>query len=114
MVTVHLAAAIICFAELCHPALIGRATPTGEFQMYYGTTEDPGYGGSVLAFHETEKSVFAIHQLWLLKPEQKREQRLKSSNPKDRVITSGCVNVSKDVYDQLVECCQDQTLTIVK
>jgi hypothetical protein len=114
MVEVFLAAAIICFEGSCHPALIGQHTPTGEFQLMYGTTEDPGYGGSVLQFHETEKEVFAIHQLWLLKPAQKRDQRIKSSNPKDRVITSGCVNVSKEVYDQLVECCSDDTLTIVK
>ena len=114
MVEVFLAAAIICFGGSCHNALIGRATPTGEFQMYYGTTEDPGYGGSVLVFTETEKVALAIHQLWLLKPAQKREQRIKSSNPKDRVITSGCINVTKEVYDQLVECCQDQKLTIVK
>ena len=43
MVTVQIAAAMICFAELCYPALVGTKTPTGEFPLVYGTTEDPGY-----------------------------------------------------------------------
>lgn len=114
MVTVHLAAAVICFAELCHPVLVGKHTPTGEYQLVYSTTDTPGYGGSVLAFLEKDKAVFAIHRLWLLSPAQQREKRIKSSNPTDRVITSGCINVTVDVFNQLVECCQDQTLTIVK
>jgi len=112
MVTVHIAAAIICFAEMCHPALVGNKTPTGEFPLVYGTTEDPGYGGSVLAFYEDETVVYAVHQLWLLKPEQKREKRIKSANPKDRVITAGCVNVSPEVYEKLVDCCSTDTMVI--
>ena len=114
MVTVHLAAAIICFAELCHPALIGTKTPTGEFPLVYGTTDDPGYGGDVLAFYEDESVVYAIHRLWLLKPEQKREQRIKSKNPKDRLITSGCINLTTDVYKKLVDCCSEDTLVITR
>lgn len=114
MVTIHIAAAIICFAEICQPALVGKTTPPGEYQLSFGETDIPGYGGSVIVFKENENEVFAIHRLWLLNPKQKREQRIKSSNPKDRVITAGCVNVTPAVFDQLVECCSSDTLTIVR
>ena len=114
MVTVQIAAALICFAELCYPALVGTKTPTGEFPLVYGTTEDPGYGGDVLAFYEDEKVVYAIHRLWLLRPEQKRDRRIKSSNPKDRVITAGCINIAPEVYNKLVDCCSEDTLVITR
>ena len=113
MVTIHIAAALICFAEICQPALVGRTTPPGEYKLTYALTEAPGFDGNVLVFKEDEKDVFAIHRLWLLNPKQKREQRIKSSNPRDRVITAGCVNVSTEVFDQLVECCKGSPLTIV-
>jgi len=114
MVTVHLASALICFAELCHPTLIGTQTPTGEFPLVYGLTDDPGYGGSVLAFYEDDSAVYAIHQLWLLKPKQQRERRINSPNPKEHVITSGCINVTAEVYKQLVDCCSEDTLVITR
>ena len=112
MVLVDIALALICFSGECHNALIGKNTPRGEYQIVHKITTDPGYGGDVLVFHETEKTEFAIHRVWLLKPEQKRLKRLASDNPKDRVITAGCVNVSSEVYDELVECCSDEKIII--
>ena len=112
MITVSIALAMICFADNCHNALIGRNTPRGEYEIVHKITDDPGYGGDVLVFHETEKVEFAIHRVWLLRPEQKRAVRLQSDNPKDRVITAGCINVSPEVYEELVECCKNEKIII--
>jgi hypothetical protein len=115
MVTVKLTAATICFLQACYPALVGKpnsVTPLGEYQLVQRFTEQAGYDGDVLQFHETEEQVYSIHRVWLLRPEQKRLQRLASKKVNDRLITSGCINVSPDVYEQLIDCCKDATLVI--
>ena len=112
MIVVDIALAIICFSGTCHNALIGTKTPKGEYNMMHVYTEDPGYGGDVLVFKDTPEKFYALHRVWLLKPAQKRAQRLKSNDPKERVITSGCVNVSPEVYEEIVKCCSDQKLVI--
>jgi hypothetical protein len=112
MIIVDIALALICFSGECHNALIGRNTPKGEYQLVHKITDDPGYGGDVLVFHETEKTEYAIHRVWLLKPEQNRMKRLASDNPKNRVITSGCINVDNEVYEALVECCKDEKIVV--
>lgn len=76
-------------------------------------TESPGYGGDVLQFKEDEKGVYAIHRVWLGNPKEKRQERLKDSNPKNRVISKGCVNVDPEVYDHLVKNFSGSTLTIL-
>lgn len=114
MVVINIAAATICFLGTCHPALVGKSTPVGEYVIEQKLTDRPGYSGDVLEFVEYSDKIMAIHRLWLLSPKQKREQRIQSSNPKDRVITAGCVNVTNEVYDQLVECCAGTSLTIVR
>lgn len=111
-VVVDLTLATICFLSQCHPILFGKATPTGEFEMIQRLTADPGYGGDVIQFHETPTLAFSIHRTWNLKPEQKRDARYKSPNIKDRVISSGCINVEPAVYEQLVACCSNSKLTI--
>lgn len=116
-IIVSLTFATICFTyqgtEECHPVLIGKTkTPTGEFIVRQRITDDPGYGGDVLQFYETETEVYAIHRLWTLNKKEKREQRIKSSNVKDRAITGGCINVESDVYAKLVECCTGQKLLV--
>ena len=76
-------------------------------------TKDPGYGGDVLQFDEDAKQVYAIHRVWTLKPEQKRLERLASPDPKQRnSITNGCINVSPEVYQQLLDCCIDHKLVV--
>lgn len=94
--------------------LLGRTTPTpkGEFTLQRRYTSDPGYGGDVLQFFETKNEVYAIHRVWLLKPEQKRLDRLKSPNIKDHFISSGCINVEPEVYEKLIDCCSSGPLTI--
>lgn len=113
MVLVDLALATICFAGQCYPALVGQNTVRGEFVLQQRLTESPGYGGDVLQFRETEDTVMAIHRVWLLKPSERRAERLKSSNAKDRrFITNGCVNVAPDVYQKLLECCSAAPLVV--
>lgn len=112
-VIVHLASATICFSGQCHPALIGRATPQGEYPIVHARVRAPGYGGDVLAFARDETGVFAIHRVWTLLPEQRRLQRLTHGGSKDRRnITGGCINVTPAVYDQLVDCCSHSCVSI--
>lgn len=117
MIVVDLALATICFLQgtdaVCHNALVGPATPRGEFSLIQRMTKDPGYGGDVLQFDEDAKQVYAIHRVWTLKPEQKRLERLASPDPKQRnSITNGCINVSPEVYQQLLDCCIDHKLVV--
>ncbi len=117
-VIVTIALATICFTyqgvDECHPVLLGKnmPTPVGEYSLIKRLTNDPGYGGDVLQFYETPKEVYAIHRIWLLRPEQKRAERIKSKNIKDHFISSGCINVEPEVYDKLVECCGNGQLII--
>lgn len=115
---VNIALATLCFTyngtEECHPVLLGKnhATPAGEFIIRKRITADPGYGGDVLQFYEDDKGVYAIHRVWVLKPEQKRRERLKSNKISDRYISSGCINVDEIVYQKLTDCCAGQKLII--
>lgn len=113
MIIIDLLLATICFGtpQVCHPILVGARTPRGEHQLTLRLTEQPGYGGDVLQFHETETDLYAIHRPWLLRPEQKRLQRL-AGPVEGRRITGGCINVSETVYNQLKSCCINQKLLI--
>lgn len=117
-VFISIALATICFTyngeEECHPVLLGKnsATPRGEYILKKRITADTGYGGDVLQFHEDANGVYAIHRVWLLKPEQKRLERLKSTKVEDRYISSGCINVMPEVYKRLMDCCSYQQLKI--
>ncbi len=113
MVVVNLALATICFLGQCYPALVGKDTPRGEFTLVQRLTESPGYGGDVLQFLETNDSVFAVHRVWLLRPSQRRAERLTSGDVKQRTfITNGCINIDPAVYKSLVECCSNSTIFI--
>lgn len=114
MIIVDLLAATICFAGQCYPALVGPDTPRGEYQMIRRITDQPGYGGDVLQFHETPEAWFAVHRVWTLKPKEKRIQRLQSPDPKQRqTITRGCINVMPEVYQKLVDCCENHRILIL-
>lgn len=115
MVFVSLALAVICFNSSCYPALVGPDTPTGTFQLVLMNTTQPGYGGDVLKFKETEDSWWAIHRVWALRPEEHRIERLQSGNASQRItITKGCINVMPDVYEKLKACCSSDKLLILK
>ena len=117
-IVVSLALATICFAyqgiDECHPVLLGgkHPTPRGEFVLERMLTDDAGYGGDILTFSETSTTIYAIHRVWMLNPKQKRMERLASPSTTDNFVTGGCINVHPDVYDKLVECCSDGTLTV--
>ncbi len=99
MILVDVAAAVICFAEVCHPALVGRATPRGEFLAQHTATKLPGFGGDVLVFHEGQSYRMAIHRTW------RGRERLYEAPSSNRVVTNGCINVEPEVYEALVACC---------
>ena len=113
MVIVDLTLATICFMGQCYPALVGPHTPKGEFQLQHQLVSSPGYGGDVLKFHEDEKYITAIHRVWVLRPHQRRLERLKSDDARMRKsVTDGCVNVMPEVYDRLVDCCSNDILIV--
>lgn len=102
LAVVSLSTALICFNAVCHPALVGRDTPKGVFPLVKRMVAAPGYGGDVLQFKETDREVFAVHRVWLLKPAQRRGERLANGTTEDRKnITGGCVNVTPAVYEVL-------------
>jgi len=112
-VIVHLMAATICWANQCHPALIGPKTPQGTFILQHRRTSDPGYGGDVLAFAKDDTGVYAVHRVWTLKPKQRRLERLRDGDASSRKdVTDGCINVMPSVYDELVSCCSKSTIII--
>lgn len=114
MILVDLSLATICFLGQCHPILVGPDTPTGTYKLVKRYTDQKGYGGDVLQFYENKTHVFAVHRVWTLIPKQQREQRLKSSNVKDRYITNGCINVDPVIYQQIVDCCSSDKIVITK
>ena len=115
-----LALATICFTHAgkqeCHPVLVGQKnqTPSGEFLLSNRRTESAGYGGDILQFHETGDTIYAVHRIWLLNPQQRRSERIKSANIKDRFISAGCINVDPLVYKKLVDCCSNTRLFILE
>lgn len=109
--TVFLSKAVMCIAAHCFPVLVGPATPVGEFSLVQRLTADPGYGGDVLQFHETEDLAFSIHRTWTLRPQEKREARYRHPDPKVRMISKGCINVEPSVYNELAASYLAGTLT---
>lgn len=112
-VIVDVAAALICFASICYPALVGEDTPKGEFQITEYSTKEPGYGGNILAFKKNEVGqVYAIHRV-IDVPGQQRLARIRSPYIEHRItITAGCVNVDPEVFDMLVDCCSTSKVII--
>ena len=111
-VIVSLSTAMICFMSSCYPALIGKDTPTGEFQLKQYSTTRPGYGGDILVFKEDDNYVYAIHRVLNI-PKQRRKQRLKSNDISQRIdVTLGCINVDPVVYDSIVQCCSKSKVII--
>lgn len=117
-VFVDIAMALICFAATpgddveCHKVLVGPSTPTGSYALQQRLVDDPLYGGDILQFREDATSVFAIHRVWLGRPAEKRDQRIKSEKVAERKITKGCINVTEETYDLLMKCCSSATLII--
>lgn len=111
-VFIDLAAALICFAGQCYPALVGEATPRGNFRLTHYSTTTPGYGGNILVFQETATELWGIHPV-IDVPGQNRPTRLLSPSADSRIkVTAGCVNIQPDVMDLLIDCCSDAEVLI--
>ena len=96
LVEVFLSKALICFAGMCHPALVGARTPTGTFPMQVIPVSPPQYRGDVIKFApDGPRAVFAIHR----PPSQRRRDLLRGTRRTN--ITLGCINVDDNVYEQL-------------
>ena len=93
--------ATLCFEKECYPVLIGKETPVGDYGLTLTSVSDALYGGDVLVFKSTDKAIYAVHRIWRGNPGEKRDIRIKSDNPEDRVITSGCINVDDVLYTRL-------------
>lgn len=111
MVIVDLLAATICFLGNCFPVLTGAATPAGEYSLSQYEVDDPKYQGTVLAFKHSADGVFAIHRV-LDVEHQNRQARLLMSSSFRRDVTDGCINVTDQVYEQLVNCCKNSTILV--
>ena len=117
-IVVDIALAIICFSSqpgeepTCRNALIGSDTPRGTYTLQQRLVDDPLYGGDVLQFREDPSEVYAIHRVWNGRPYEKRDQRIRSKKASDRRVTKGCINVTNETYDELVNCCSTDTLIV--
>jgi len=116
MVLINITLAVICFGSNmeCYPILYGDRTPTGQFEMNLRVTSQVGYGGDVIQFHSDGEQIYAIHRLWTLSPQQKREERIASSDLSRRKISKGCINVMPEVYEKLKSCCLNDRLEITQ
>lgn len=111
-IIVDISLAIICFAGSCHNVLVGQDTPRGDFVLAPYTIEDPRYGGDLLVFNQDSTGVYAIHRIIEVDGQQ-RAARINSPYPEHRItITAGCVNVTPEVFDLLMNCCSTSKLTI--
>lgn len=113
--TLFISQAMLCSALQCWPVLVGPKTAQFVGQtltLSQRVTSDPGYGGDVLQFAEDETTVYAIHRVWVLRPEERRLERLRQPDPRRRSITNGCVNVEPAVYDYLVRHFRDANLKV--
>lgn len=100
-VTVFIARALICFANTCHPALVGDHTVPGTYEMSILYTDQPGYGGDVLMYDQDRRSWSAIHATYTLDSRRDREQLYYNTTPAERTVTAGCINVEPHIYEQL-------------
>lgn len=113
IVTVFLSKAIICFSGLCYPALIGNNTSVGTYNLQPRMVLADGYDGSVLQYKEDTSTIYAIHKVWTEIPSENRMKRLQSDEVSDRIgVTKGCINVSSEVYNMLIDCCSNSILEI--
>lgn len=94
------------------PVKFDGITPAGTFttkKLFSWKLNEP-----MLIFIEGSYTVASIHPLWMKNPKQQRVERLRSSDPSDNRITSGCINVDpKFFYDVLDKLPDGVVLTIL-
>jgi hypothetical protein len=78
-----------------------RVTPSGRFEVD-SLTPSAEYG-KVMRFMEGEEVGIAIHRVYLGDKSENRPARLASSSAVDNRVSWGCVNVSDDVFDNVID-----------
>lgn len=96
MITLFLAASLICFDGACYPALAGKSTPVGTFTLERAAAPEHPYGGSILVYQWSGREAYAIHR-----PFNDERRRLLANRSRARV-TAGCINVDDSTYDAIV------------
>jgi len=75
-----------------------RTTPAGRFVGGFGPSIDAGR----VLWVDYESAV-SIHPTATGVPAEKRAERLASPSPDDNRITHGCINVSPEFYEQIIQ-----------
>lgn len=78
--------------------MTGRQTPAGSF--YLSRKNAPkNYGGDIMSFGQDDTgAIYAIHRV--IDPAV-RNPKLKSSDPADRRVSAGCINLAPGTYDKM-------------
>lgn len=78
--------------------MTGRQTPAGSF--YLSRKNAPkNYGGDIMSFGQDDTgAIYAIHRV--IDPAV-RNPKLKSSDPADRRVSAGCINLAPGTYDRM-------------
>ena len=76
-----------------------KVTPAGRFPLKMVPSEEYG---TAIDFLKGPNASFAIHRVYLGNPSERRADRLANSDPKNKNISYGCVNVSSDFYDNVL------------
>lgn len=108
MIKIIISKALLCISHIgCYPVLIGHNTPIGEYNITHVVVENSGKREDVLMIKESSPGrIIAIHTV----PNEKRERLLEQQST-DKV-TMGCVNVSKELFDYLVNNYNGDTIKI--
>ncbi|AWH55361.1 hypothetical protein C1924_00875 [Stenotrophomonas sp. ESTM1D_MKCIP4_1] len=75
-----------------------RTTPAGRFIGGYGPSDDAGR-----VLWVDYDSAVSMHPLPPGTPKEKRAERLATPTPDDNRVTHGCINVSANFYEQVVQ-----------
>lgn len=80
-----------------------KVTPSGRFEMVPDVDPEGELGSTLdLAGSEIGGSSIAIHRLYLGDPKEQRQQRLASNDPTQRRISYGCINVSAELMEKVM------------
>lgn len=113
-VTIFIAKALICFANTCHPVLLGPDTRPGTYEMNILHTQQAGYGGDVLMYDSNETMWYAIHRTYDYGAVRDRARLYRDTTPEQRMVTAGCPNVEPHVYEELKANYLNSPLVIVE
>lgn len=101
LATVYLSLAVLC-APTCEPVLVGKQTPVGRYPLVLATTSQPGFGGTVLAYAQSDRYTLSVHRRYA--PQREKRERLAAGPAAGRryVTAGGCIDVYPWTFDRLV------------